>query len=80
VRAVSGFDYEKAQRVARWPLVEVLYAYLERVRDGARDNFHLQLLLYAICPPSKGSNRRPPQASSILKAEIQWPNPPATSR
>lgn len=75
VRAVSGYDPERAERLAHWPLRELLLAYLELMRKQAREAHTVSLVLWAIQAPymKDGARQRPPQRPAILREPDEQP-------
>lgn len=69
MREVAGWDFDKARRVARWPLREVLLANLERMKDRALEAFRWEAMQYAVAAPwsRKDSGAKPPQVPEILR-------------
>lgn len=69
MRDVAGWDYDKARRVARWPLREVLLAQLEHAKDRALEAFRWEAMQHAVTAPwtKKESGVKPPQIPDILK-------------
>ena len=47
VRAIAGYDYRAAHDVMRWPLVELLHAYLHRLKAQAMDDYKHRLLMWS---------------------------------
>ena len=66
---MAGWDYDKAKRVARWPLREVLMAHLEHVKDKAEEAFRHECLQHAMVAPwlKKDSGIKAPKVPDILK-------------
>lgn len=66
---MAGWDYEKARRVARWPLREVLLAHLEQTKDRALEAYRWEAMQYSVTAPwsKKDSGTKPPQVPEILR-------------
>ena len=63
---VSGYSWDRAKRVARWPLEEVLEAYLaEARREALREYRQQRLEYYVIAPWSKRAEA--PDVPTILE-------------
>jgi len=50
-----------------WPLRDLFLAYSARLREAARDNYELDLLVWAILAPYQKRGSRPPDLPAILK-------------
>jgi len=69
VREVAGWDFGKAREVARWPLREVLLAFLERMKDRALEGYRHECLMWGVLEPhrAKEHKQKPPAVPDILK-------------
>lgn len=69
MRTIAAGDYAQACRVADWPLVEMLLAYLARARELAlAEHRHRELVWAALAPHvEKGKRQKPPELPEILK-------------
>lgn len=69
VRAVAGFDHDKAQRILGWPLSEALEAFEDVLRRDALAQFRHEEQVWALLAPHvpKGSRKRPPERPPILR-------------
>lgn len=65
VRDVAGHDFERAQRVARWPVVEVLHAYMAIVRRHAADSYRHKVTIWAMTLRFR-KDKQQPKAPAIL--------------
>jgi hypothetical protein len=64
---VAAFDCDVAERVARWPLREMLLALLDRMRDRASEVYGDQVMIYTLRAPHLKSPEAPPKVPEILK-------------
>ena len=48
VREVARFDFDEAERIAGWPVVEVLHAYLDILREHALAQYQTDMVIWAI--------------------------------
>lgn len=62
MREVARNDYDKALTVERWPLVEVLHAYMDLLKSDAEVYYRTSLLMWA----ARGTTSKPPKPPSIL--------------
>lgn len=63
---LSGHDHDRARKILRWPLREVLVAYVAREREVALAQYrHEEILYRLIAPYSK--NVTPPGLPGILR-------------
>jgi hypothetical protein len=51
--------------VARWPVVELLHAYMNALRQRAAESHKFQVLIWATLGP-RAKDKRPPKAPSVL--------------
>jgi len=65
LRDLSGGDYARACEIARWPVVEVLHAYMHRLKSMAADEYRQRILVWASIARA-GSKRRAPEPPAIL--------------
>jgi hypothetical protein len=65
VRTIAGHDYQAAQAVMRWPLVELLHAYLHRLRQQALEDYKHRLLMWASNVAHR-KDKKAPDPPSIL--------------
>ena len=70
MREVAGHDWDKAQRVKRWPLREALLAALAMRKEQARLDYRDDLRNYLAIAPwaTKDSGIKPPQLPEILRS------------
>lgn len=66
---MADWNYDQARRVARWPLRELLLAFLERIRDRAMEAYRWDVLTWAVLEPHRKEESRgkPPKVPDILK-------------
>lgn len=50
-----------------WPLRDLFLAYIARLRDTARRNYQVELLVWAILAPYQKRQTGPPDLPAILK-------------
>lgn len=67
LREVAGFDHDLAERVKRWPVLEVLHAFQDRLRVRATEQYRNALLVWASLAPWQKKKTPPPQVPDILK-------------
>ena len=68
MRVVAGYDMEAGQRVARWPLREVLLAFRDRLRTAAAEQHRASVLAWSfLAPYLPKNNRKPPDLPAILR-------------
>jgi hypothetical protein len=63
---VAGFDYGRALQVARWPLREMLIAYVARIREQTEESYRHAQLLYQV-RNSFGGKEQPPPVPPLLR-------------
>ena len=66
MRAVSGGDHAS---VRRWPIRELLIAYVDEVRQAALESYRWELLTWAVLEPHRDKNSagKPPKIPDIIK-------------
>lgn len=50
-----------------WPLRDMFLAFLARLQDRARENYELELLVWAILAPHQKRQSKPPDLPAVLK-------------
>jgi hypothetical protein len=70
VREVAGYDYRRCLVVARWPIEEMLIAYLEVQKNMARENHWHAQLLYSVRHVMGNKEKEPPPAMPSILREI----------
>jgi hypothetical protein len=70
VREIAGYDYRRALVVARWPIEEMLIAYLEVQKKMARENYWQASLLFQVRHVMGNPNREPAPAMPSILREI----------
>lgn len=50
-----------------WPLRDLFLQYVDRLREAARGNYEMELLVWAILAPYQKQSTRPPVVPSILR-------------
>lgn len=68
VRELSEGDYERAERIKRWPVREALVALVARLKRQALEGYRFELLLWAATAPHSKKPQDPPKLPDILKA------------
>ena len=66
---VAAHDYARALDVCRWPVIEVLHAYQERLRRRAVEEYRNACLVWASLAPWQKKKTAPPAVPEILKDE-----------
>src|SRR5690606_6481925 len=65
VRDVAGHDYDKAQRIAGWPVVEVLHAHVAAIRAHAAESYRHRMLVWATTV-AIAKDKKPPPVPAVL--------------
>lgn len=68
VRAVAGHDFDRAQTIARWPLVELLHAYTHRLKERALGDHRHAMSIWAATVRLR-KNRQAPKPPAILSED-----------
>lgn len=55
------------QQVFEWPLREIFLAYLEALRDAARENYNRDVLVWAALAPHQKRASKPPDLPKVLR-------------
>ena len=64
MRVLSGYDYDRARNVLRWPLREALVAYVEAERASALAMYRHEQSLYVV-----GGLKNAPGLPGILRTK-----------
>jgi hypothetical protein len=64
---MAGHDPGRFAEVMDWPLRELFLGFLDRLRERARDNYELELLVWAILAPYQKHQTRAPNLPRILR-------------
>lgn len=67
VRELSDYDYDRALRIADWPIREGLIALSHRIREQAREGYDQSSLLWTISAPYRKRGAQPPAIPRSLK-------------
>lgn len=69
VRELAGWQPDRYQAVLRWPLREAFWAYLEKLREDAREQFAREQMMWCMLAPhtSKKNQIDQPKPPAILK-------------
>ena len=67
IRSAAGFDPARFEEVRDWPLRDLFLNYLERQKEIARENYHTELLIWAVLAPYRKRPSRAPDLPKILK-------------
>lgn len=72
MREVARNDYDRALQVLRWPVRELLIAYLEAFKDQLREDLrHRQLMFQIRVAWGGGRDLQPPQIPPLLREPEQ---------
>lgn len=69
VRAVAGYDYDRAQAVLRWPMREALVSFSRVLRETAAESWHRSYVRWALTAPYQKKPRKAPPIPSILEQD-----------
>lgn len=64
---MAGYDAGRYDAVLRWPLHELLIAYVEQMKAEALDAYRHATLVYCLQAPHQKKPGKPPRVPSILK-------------
>lgn len=67
---MAGYDYDRAAVVARWPLREMLIAYVALAREQAEESYRHTQLLYQV-RNSLGGKEEPPPVPPLLREPLR---------
>ena len=68
IREVARHDAGRVREVFEWPLRDLLLAYLEYLRAGARRNYEMELLVWSALAPHQRRKIDPPKLPRILRS------------
>ncbi len=64
---VASNDFDTAERILAWPLLDVLSAALQRVKDLTREAHERDVLLWTLAAPHLKNPPSPPKVPELLK-------------
>lgn len=67
MRELAGWDPDRVRVVARWPLREALWAWEERVKSKAFEQWRFDVLCWALLAPHRKKPGKPPRQPKILQ-------------
>ena len=67
IRELSGYDPDRAEVIAGWPVREGLLCYLNKLRERARENFRTDVMVWAFQSPYCKAD--PPKLPAVLKED-----------
>lgn len=70
MRAVAGQDYRRAQDILRWPLRELLIAYVALLRERAERVYMFEVIEWSLLQPHSKKKLPQPKKDRILKRHV----------
>lgn len=67
IRSLAGEDLDEIKRIVKWPLREILMAYLAHLREKAEEIYRFERLEWAILCDKLKKQPDPPKPDPILK-------------
>jgi len=67
VRAVAGHDPSRFEEIMAWALRDLFLAYLEMMKQRARETYYLDVMVWAILAPHRKRREKQPDLPRILK-------------
>jgi len=67
VLEVVGYDHDRAVRVLRWPVRQLLLAAVAMLRKSAREAYQFDMVVWALIAPHSEKKLPPPPVPPILK-------------
>ena len=66
---LSNYDVDVARRVARWPIRDGLYSYIQRAKHQAAESYWQAMVVWALQAPHCKKTPNPPDLPRILKED-----------
>jgi hypothetical protein len=64
---MAGFDPGRYAEVMDWPLRDLFLGFIERLRDQARRNYEVEMLIWATLAPHQKRQQKPPDVPALLR-------------
>ncbi len=65
---MAGWDADALDRLRHWPLRDLLLAWLDKLRQEARQHYALDLQVWAALAPHQEGTPKPPKLPRILRS------------
>jgi hypothetical protein len=64
---MAGYDPGRYDEVMDWPLRDLFLGFIDRLRDQARRNYEVELIVWAVLAPHQKRQSKAPDLPEILR-------------